>query len=408
MKAANPLTNVINVALESPGPLELAGGWLRLGGGGTLGGPVALAPGTTLEITGASQRPGWLLAGTFAGEGRLRLLGGSNHLAGQFAGPALFIQGQDIRLPAGLSLTNIEVRGGTLHLDGALRLAGTNTILTGGNTRVRGPGPVRNEGVVTEDGMWFGADLENASEWIYAASTRPRYAGLFRNLPGATYTVTNLTGSLTSGPDPGVFDNAGLLRQLGPGNARVDFALTNRGVIEITGTLTVSGAFTQTADGLTRLGGGTFSPAGAGRALAGEIHGPGTVGRGGGGAFYVITNTAHLRPGGPAGHGALTFDATSTHLSTDSLVTLRLGGPAAGTEHDQLRGTGSLWLGGRLRLEFVPGFTPAPGQKFLIVSAPTRLQTFRSDFDVAGLPAGLAVRLNYLPTGAEAEVIAGP
>ncbi|MFN0066630.1 MAG: Ig-like domain-containing protein, partial [Limisphaerales bacterium] len=406
VKAANALTNVINVALESPGPLELAGGWLRLGGGGTLGGPVVFAPGTTLEITGASQRPGWLLSGAFTGDGRLRLLGGSNHLSGSLAGPALLIQGATVRLPADIGLTNGEIRSGTLHLDGPLRLAGTNTILTGSNTRVRGPGPVRNDGRVTESVVWFDTDIENAGEWIYATSTRPRYAGLFRNLPGATYTVTNLTGSLSDTPPPGVFDNAGLLRQAGPGNARVEFAVTNRGVIEITGVLTVSGDFTQTEEGLTRLGGGTFSPGGA-LQLGGEIHGPGIVSRAGSG-FYVITNSALLRPGSPAGHGVLTFDASRTHLSPDSLVTVRIGGPAAGTQHDQLRGTDVLWLDGRLRLEFVPGFTPALGQEFLIVSAPSRNWTFRSDFEVAGLPAGLAVRLNYLENGVEAEVVVGP
>jgi hypothetical protein len=406
VKAANALTNRINVALDSPGPLEVAGGLLQLAGGGTLAGPVGVTAGATLEITGASQRPGWLLSGTFTGNGRLRLLGGSNHLAGTLAGPALFIQGQDIRLSAGLGLTNVEVRGGTLHLDGALRLTGTNTILTGANTRIRGPGPVRNEGAVSESAVWFDADLENAGVWNYAATVRQRYAGTFRNLPGATYTiVTNITGALTQGPAPGVFDNAGLLRKISSGRATLDLAVTNRGVLEITGLLSLDGPFTQPEGGLLRLRGGAFSPS-AVRFFGGELHGPGTVGRDQGGA-YSITCQARLRPGGPDGFGQLTFDATTARLGTNEVV-LRVGGPVAGVEHDQLLGTDTLWLGGRLRLEFTPGFTPAVGQKFLLVSVPTRLQTFRSDFESVGLPAGLAVRLNYLEDGVEAEIIAGP
>jgi len=63
---------------------------------------------------------------------------------------------------------------------------------------------------------------------------------------------------------------------------------------------------------------------------------------------------------------------------------------------------------GRLRLEFVSGFTAAIGQKFLIVAANPRLLTFRSDFDVVGLPVGMKVRLNCLREGVEAEILLAP
>lgn len=408
VKAANPQTNLVSTALESSGAIEVSGGTLQLSGGGSLAGPVSLEAGTTLDLTGANRRPGWLLSGAFTGLGRLLLRGGSNHFTGLLAGPALVINGATVRLPAGFSLTNAEIRSGTLFLDNGLRLNGTNSILTGTSTRVRGHGVVRNDGVLGEAGVWFDGDIENAGAWTYLSSSSPRYAGEFRNLPGASYTVTNLTSSTSGGPDPGVFDNAGLFRQVGTGNARILNAFTNRGVIELTGTLTLAGAFTQTAAGLARLNGGTLSPAGSWRALAGEIHGPGRVGRGTSGDFYVITNTAHLRPGGPTGFGALEFNATAAYLWPESRLTVRIGGSAPGTEHDQLRGSNSLWLGGRLRLDFVADFTPAIGQKFLIVSAGSRNQNFRSDLEVVGLPAGRGIRLNYLANGVEAEVIAGP
>ncbi|MBE7504149.1 MAG: Ig-like domain-containing protein [Verrucomicrobiales bacterium] len=408
VKAANPRTNVVSTALESSGTIEVAGGTLQLSGGGTLAGPVTLAAGATLDLTGANRRPGWLLSGAFTGAGRLLLRGGSNQFIGLLAGPTLVVNGATVRLPAGFSLTNAEIRSGTLFLDNGLRLSGTNSLLTGTSTRVRGDGVVRNDGVLGEAGVWFDGDLENAGEWNYLSSSRPRYGGVFRNLPGATYTVTNLTSSTSGGPDPGVFDNAGLLRQVGTGNARFLNTFTNRGVMEITGTLTVAGAFTQTVQGLTRLHGGTLSPAGSWRALAGEIHGPGQVGRGTSGDFYVITNVAHLRPGGPTGFGLLEFNATAAYLGSESRLTVRIGGTTPGTEHDQLRASHSLWLGGRLRLEFVAGFTPVIGQEFLIVSAGSRHRDFRSDFEVSGLPAGLAVRLDYLSEGVVAEMVSSP
>jgi hypothetical protein len=377
--------------------------------GGTLGGTVHLATNATLEITGNNLLPQWRLSGRFTGDGALRILGGSNHLTGSLQGPRLALAGSvtHLRLPANIALTNAEIRGGTVWCDGNLTLAGTNSFLTGRDTRVRGDAILRNDGSLTEAATWLDTDVENAGTWSYTSSLPPRYTGLFRNLPGSTFTLTNITSVPSNEPEPGAFDNAGLVQKLGIRNAFLPFAFTNRGVIEISGSLSFHRAFIQTATGLTRLSGGRLAPEGNPSVLGGEIHGPGIVGIEGGG-FYRITNSAHLRPGGPNGFGTLSFSAAAAYLSPESRMTLRFGGPTPDTEHDQLRGSTSLWLGGALRLEFVQGFNPVIGTKFLIVSAPTRLQTFRSTFETVGLPAGRAIRLNYLPAGVEAEIIAGP
>lgn len=402
VKPANGLTNTFGVTLENTGTLEVAGGMLRLTRAGTLGGTVTVAADAALEII-ANQE----LSGRFTGAGTLSLRGGSNVLTGTLAGPRLVISGPTTAwLPAGITVTNLVLNSGTVRMAGDLRLTGTNSILAGSNARVEGPGILRNEGQVAESVTWFACDIENAGDWTYISSVRPRYGGIFRNLPGATYTVTNLSGSLSQGPAPGTFDNAGLLRQAGEGRARLPFALTNRGVIEIEDTLVPSAGFIQTAEGLTRLNTGRLSPFGQ-VTLGGEIHGPGTVGRLDGSGLTTLTSGARLRPGGPTGTGVLTFDAMATHLSEGSVV-LRIGGLTPGTQHDQIRGVGSLWLGGPLRLEFLSGFTPAVGDRFRIVEAQPRLRTFRSDFEVVGLPIGLSLRLNYLDDGVEAEIISGP
>ncbi len=109
------------------------------------------------------------------------------------------MNGGTLRLVPESSLVNPEIRSGAVFADGTLRLTGTNSIVTGSNTRFHGPGVLRNEGRLTEASVWFDSDIENAGEWIYATTTRPRYGGLFRNLAGATYTVTNVTGSLSDG-----------------------------------------------------------------------------------------------------------------------------------------------------------------------------------------------------------------
>ncbi len=409
VKADNNFTNRVSVMLENSGKLQIDGGLLQVSAGGTLGGTVQITTNATLEILGNNLLPQWRLSGRFTGDGALRILGGSNHLTGSLQGPQLALAGSvtHLRLPANITLTNAEIRGGTVWCDGNLTLSGTNTFLTGRDTRVRGNVLLRNDGSLTEAATWLDTDVENAGTWIYTTSQSPRYTRVFRNLPGATFTLTNITSVPSNDTEPGAFDNAGLVRKLGTRNAFLPFAFTNRGVIEISGSLSFHRAFIQTETGLTRLTGGRLAPEGNPRVLGGEIHGPGIVGIEGG-DFYRITNSAHLRPGGPNGFGTLSLSAAAAYLSLESRVTLRIGGPNPDTEHDQLRGSSILWLGGALRLEFVQGYHPAIGTKFLIVSASSRNQTFRSNFENVGLPAGRTVRLNYLPAGVEAEIIAGP
>ncbi len=195
---------------------------------------------------------------------------------------------------------------------------------------------------------------------------------------------------------------------MGKGNARLTFAMTNRGTIEITDTLTVDGGMTQPLEGVIRLNGGALILGGGRGALSGQIHGPGLVSQGGGGGFEEFMSNGQLSPGGTSGHGILTLDATSMGLGADSRLIVRIGGVEPGTQHDQLRATEALRLGGNLRVEFVSGFAPAIGQKFLIVSASPRVLTFRNDFEVIGLPARLKVRLIYVSNGVEVEVLADP
>lgn len=408
IKSANTLTNIVSAVLENHGTLEVAGGALRLTAGGTLDGQVRILDGATLDVSGASERPGWDLVGAFTGTGILRLSGGSNHLSGTLQGPRLVVGFGSLRLPAESTLQNAEIRGGTVLFDTLLRLTGTNTFITGTETRLHGPGILRNEGRVTETTARIDATVENAGDWFAPASIASRYTTAFRNLPGASYSISNITSSSTGNLPIGTFDNAGMVRKLGTGNASLPFAFTNRGTLELTGNLAFLGSFTQTETGVTRLNGGILSPDGSPRLLLGEFHGPGTIGRRGTSGFYVITNIARLRPGGPDGFGTLHFNATAAYLRPDSIVHLRIGGSNPGVDHDQLRGSDSLWLGGRLVLEFVPGFTPSVGSTFRIVAANSRLQGFRSDIEVSGLPPGLGVRLNAASDGVDAEIIQQP
>lgn len=405
IKSANSITNTFRPILENLGTLEVAGGKLQLGAGGTLGGNIQVAAGAVLELLGANRRPGWQLSGAFTGTGTLTLLGGTNAFTGSLNGPRLAVAGGILELPADLTLDRFDTTAGDLRLAGSLRLVGTNHSLHGSGTRFRGPGPVRNEGRVSGSTALFEPNVENAGTWEQLSSVRPRFAALFRNLPGGTLIVSNITGEISSTPATSILDNAGLLLKLGSGTATLDTPFTNRGSILITGTLALQGSFTQTSNGLTQLRGGSLMLVGTSLpTLSGEIHGPGTFGRPSGNVASLDSN-ARLRPGGPEGTGILQMQSVRTSLGKDSVVHLRLGGTTPGSGHDQVKFSQTADLAGHLVLEFLPGKPVAVGQKFRIVEAVNRFQNFRSDFQVLGLPDTMSVRLNYLPTAVEAEII---
>lgn len=400
IKAAHPRTNVLGVLLENHGRLEINGGRMRLIREGVLGGQVAIVEGAVLEL-GTRQE----LTAEFSGGGTLQISGGSNVLAGTLQGPQLSMIGGSLQLPPDLVLTNVAVSGSLLRLTGDLRLRGESNLLTGLAGRVEGTGILRNEGRVRDGAVWYDVDVENAGFWEFPNTVRPRTARLFRNLPGGEVTITNVTGSFSPTPSGGVFDNAGVFRKISDGTATLEFAFTNRAVIEARGRLFFNGAFSQTVEGVTRLNGGYLGVSQSTAELRGEIRGPGQFGFSSATSSTFRVNAA-LRPGGQSGFGVLSLVAGNGVL-TGGVLHVRLGGGIPGTEHDQLTNTGRIQLGGQVRLEFVDGFVPSVGEKFLIVSASSVSQTFQAPLVVEGLPAGLAVRLNYLANGVEVEVIAG-
>lgn len=411
-KAANLLTNELHVPFLNSGTLTVLDGRLRLSGGGELGGLIHLAPPATLEIRLANPRPDWLLSGSFSGAGQLLVGSATNHFTGSLAGPHLIVSNAlAFHLHSPLTLTNTHIHASQIHLHTPLTLlTGNASRVSGNTTRFDGTGQLRNQGSLTDSGALWNVEVENAGQWTHLGSSLQQYAASFRNLPGATLTISNITTSPTATtPRTGSLDNAGHLLHLGSGNARLLYALTNRGTLQLSsGSLLVDAPFTQTPEGLTLLHHGRLSPIAPHRILAGEIHGPGTVGRSpGSSGSYALTNSAHLKPGGPSNFGILTFDASSVRLTQDSQLTVRLAGAQPGIDHDQFQVTGSVILAGSLHLQFLPPFAPAVGDRFRILTASSRTGTFASPPTLSGLPAGLTARLLTLPNGLEVEIIPG-
>ncbi len=138
-----------------------------------------------------------------------------------------------------------------------------------------------------------------------------------------------------------------------------DFANHGGLTIGSTSKVTVGGAFTQAA-GVTSLLDGTIA-ASAVSIDGGYLGGFGTV-------EADVTNGSLLQVGNLDGTGILLIDGNYTQLPTGTLL-VRLGGPSAGAEHDQLQVTGTADLGGTLGVFMVGGYTPLPGETYRVLLA---------------------------------------
>jgi hypothetical protein len=73
-------------------------------------------------------------------------------------------------------------------------------------------------------------------------------------------------------------------------------------------------------------------------------------------------------------------------------------------QFDRLVVTGEAVVDGDLRVDVIGDFAPNVGNMFTILSASLRTGMF-DDVDVMGMPAGLAIQVNYLPNAVQLQVI---
>jgi len=96
-----------------------------------------------------------------------------------------------------------------------------------------------------------------------------------------------------------------------------------------------------------------------------------------------------MKVGGEVMTGVLTIVGNYTQMAT-GVVEIELGGTVPGTGYDQLNIWGVATLGGQLTASALPGFTPAPGDIFDVVTYASHVGQFDS-YSGPG-PVG------YLPT----------
>jgi hypothetical protein len=122
-------------------------------------------------------------------------------------------------------------------------------------------------------------------------------------------------------------------------------------------------------------------------------------------ATPLLLSRGVLLPGDRGGAGPFNVEGNLT-LDADSVCEVELGGLIAVDEHDALEITGTADLGGALQVSFLPGFEPAEGDSFTILSAGTRVGEF-DVLDAPKLAGGLTWEILYNPTTVVLEVAPG-
>ena len=394
---------------------ETNSGGLRLESGARLTHPrgvlaIGLAPGSngTLDLTGSST----LLedAGTIVvGQGGFGELGLSD--------------GADLTLTE-MAVAHSPGSNGFVSLAGNSASLSLSRLFIGGSASAAGGTASVNVGNASAIEIVAGA---NQSVRIHPGGTLTIAAG------GLVHGANNLdlrgrivlsggrleVGSLNLFLDNGVLEGAGVvagavaassatsaIRATG-GNLQLGTVASDKGFSN-SGTLTVgSNVFLLDADasnlGNVVLAGGSLAvPAGGGIVQAGcTLSGVGTVGGN-------LTFAGTLAPGSSAGQVTVGGSVT---IVNGGRLTMEIG-DAASAQHDRLQVSGSLALTGTLDIRRLPGFVPAPGEEFTLITCASRSGTFAAvtfegqpvngQFTILYQPTSVVLRVNGLTTAVPA------
>ena len=330
----------------SGGKVEVQTGTLILAatGGPTVGGNFTVASGAVLDLTGGQTR-NYVGVYTGAGAGTIRLSNGTLQVG---ADGATF----------NFSGNLFQWTGGTLTGSSTLTNAGTIN-LSGANQKNLTVLTFNNAGVVN----WMGAGIF----YMYTGA-------VFNNLASGIFDVQDDASlSYFSGTAP-KFNNAGIVRKsagTGTTTFSANVTFTNAATVDAqVGTLRFTNGYTQSA-GTTNLSGGNISAGGELKIQGGSLSGAGTV------TATVVTSSGQVIVGGADSSGVLNI-VGSYKQELAGVLNIELGGLAAGTQHDQLKVTGTATFDGTINISLINGFTPNNGDSFPVVIYGLHAGTFKT------------------------------
>ncbi len=335
----------IFIVYDNDGSTQVTSGTLHLRGGGNSSGSFnATSPGALFFGEGTHTLSA---TSSVTGSGTLGIFTGSTVVNGSWTvSGTTDLQGGTISFNTAATTVNALLRGSDVAGSGSLTVSGTMSWtagrivngatligthgatlnLIGGNEDIVGS-TLNNDGTVNWTSgrirTGFGTHINNDGLWIAQANNA----------------IVNDYGGAQS-----TFSNSGIFRQQGSGTTTIAIDFINFGSVEIlTGTLSFTGAYTQTG-GVTALEGGSLSSTQTLTIQGGVLTGIGTI-------FANVVNGGELGPGASIGMdvGILNLAGNYTQTTTGSLH-IQLFDVGAGIGFDQFRVAGAVTLEGGINL----------------------------------------------------------
>lgn len=324
---------------------------------------------------------------------------------------------------------NTMVAGTVLLAEG--QLAGANVTVANG-TAIQGRGlvsaRVANDGVLSanDGGTLVFQTAANDNDWDGAgnAGQLTAQSGILELRDAATF---GFTGAVSAGPGAKVFTN-GFALDFNPGSSLLlaNGTYQSTSSTDFGGTVTTSGAAPSTIEvqnnfflefestcnatlnrnlvlvnnNIVIRAGATFSGVGA-LVVPDGSH---LVMAAGANANVLLNLDGALRPANSEGIGRV--DVLDYQQGTTGELIMEISGTAL-NQYDRLVVNGIAVVDGYLLLDLDGGFVPTIGQTFNVISASGGVTGMFSSIGSSGMPAGLAFKINYLPTVVQVEVIAG-
>jgi fibronectin-binding autotransporter adhesin len=302
-------------------------------------------------------------AGTFTNAGTLTVGNG-----GTFTQSGNYDQTGSLNILVG-GTANLQdgADSGTLSNDGTLDIGGGNTFTQSGTYSQTGTLNVQSGGTLTLSGTFSNYDGSGT-----LTGGTYQIAGTLQFANAAI--VTNAANLIIAGPSAAITDLSSndALAGLSAVTSGNSLALQNGASLTTTGTLTNAG--TVSIDTTSALAvGDSFIQTGGSTTLEGTLTAPTLVDVQGGTLIGTGTITGNLQNeasiliGSDTTAGTLTVTGDFSQSSTGNL-TVKVGGPGASTDFDQLVVGGAAMLDGTLTISLVNGFVPDSGTTYAVVT----------------------------------------
>jgi hypothetical protein len=398
------------VAVESEGVLQL-GGTVRINAGSSWRGAGRVDLGTFSQ-SGAVFPVEARISGSYGVQGLTTLRRGSATFLTGVNEPLASVETSGsssndvLRFEAPVRIGSVTLRTGQARFEAPAHLDHL-TVLGG---ILSGPGTVRVDQLLDFDQgtLGPGGTVEVRGSFGLRPDRTLQIAGRTLLLaPTATAVIDgDSSRNLESSAGGGRIVNAGLLTKTDPGLLTMNLPFENQGVVVVAGgtvhvRLSAAGRYTQSAGAETRLEGGRLSLEGAAYAhTAGLLGGMGQIAKSTSG-LGTFTNAAMIQVGAPAG----AVELTNLHFNQrpEGELVVHVGAAGAG-RLNLLTGSSRITLAGTLRVELSPGFVPAVGQAYAIVTAPNRTGEF-SQLMLPDLGPGRRFAVSYGANEITLEVV---